>query len=322
MPKVSLQNFSGRLSMNPWTRLAIPGALIVLLVFLAYLPALHGGFVWDDDSWTTKISACCATPRSALDLVPAHRPATILSALGHDVLAGLSTLEVLDDSLSRGERSAARPGRVALLAVVAPAPGAGRLAGGGHFRAASGHGRIRRLDHRTQECALAGPLPRRIAGLPALRARVWRVAGSSGKWKRPDSILPRVTCHASLFYGLAFVLFLGALLAKTTTFSLPAVILLIGWWQRGQIRWRADVLPTLPFFALALGLCAGNRLAGEEPCRRARPGFCPDFPATLPDCRPGVLVLPRQTVLAGESLLRLPALAARPRRRGGNGSIR
>ena len=62
--------------------------------------------------------------------------------------------------------------------------------------------------------------------------------------------------HPSLFYGLAFVLFLCALLAKTTTFSLPAVILLIGWWKRGQIRWRADVLPTLPFFALALGLCA------------------------------------------------------------------
>ena len=46
------------------------------------------------------------------------------------------------------------------------------------------------------------------------------------------------------------------MLAKTTTFSLPAAILLIGWWKRGQIRWRADVLPTLPFFALALGLCA------------------------------------------------------------------
>ena len=31
------------------------GGLIVLLVFLAYLPALRGGFVWDDDSWTTRI---------------------------------------------------------------------------------------------------------------------------------------------------------------------------------------------------------------------------------------------------------------------------
>jgi tetratricopeptide (TPR) repeat protein len=85
-----------------------------------------------------------------------------------------------------------------------------------------------------------------------------RQVGTAGKCQvtRTDSILSRGTWRSSLFYGLAFILFLGALLAKTTTFSLPAAILLIGWWQRGQIRWRADVLPTLPFFALALGLCA------------------------------------------------------------------
>jgi tetratricopeptide (TPR) repeat protein len=55
-------------------------------------------------------------------------------------------------------------------------------------------------------------------------------------------------------YVLALVLFLGALFSKTTTVSLPAVILLLEWWKRGSIRWRRDVLPTLPFFALALGL--------------------------------------------------------------------
>jgi protein O-mannosyl-transferase len=31
------------------------GAFLVLIVLLAYLPALRGGFVWDDDSWTTKL---------------------------------------------------------------------------------------------------------------------------------------------------------------------------------------------------------------------------------------------------------------------------
>ncbi len=56
------------------------------------------------------------------------------------------------------------------------------------------------------------------------------------------------------FYALAFFLFLCALLVKTTAFSLPAAILLICWWKRGRIRWRADVLPTLPFFVLAAGL--------------------------------------------------------------------
>ena len=31
-----------------------PGGLIVLLVFLAYFPALHGGFIWDDDVYVTN----------------------------------------------------------------------------------------------------------------------------------------------------------------------------------------------------------------------------------------------------------------------------
>ena len=30
------------------------GGLIVLLVVLAYLPALHGGFIWDDDVYVTN----------------------------------------------------------------------------------------------------------------------------------------------------------------------------------------------------------------------------------------------------------------------------
>ena len=42
--------------------------------------------------------------------------------------------------------------------------------------------------------------------------------------------------HSTFFYVLAFLLFAAALLAKATAFSLPAVILVIGWWQRGRCR--------------------------------------------------------------------------------------
>ncbi|HEY2574587.1 MAG TPA: tetratricopeptide repeat protein, partial [Verrucomicrobiaceae bacterium] len=55
-------------------------------------------------------------------------------------------------------------------------------------------------------------------------------------------------------FALAWFLFVGALLSKITAFALPAVILLLCWWKRGRIRWKEDVLPILPFFAVSVGL--------------------------------------------------------------------
>jgi len=51
-------------------------------------------------------------------------------------------------------------------------------------------------------------------------------------------------------YLLALVLFVGALLTKTVTASLPAALLVVFWWQRGRLDWRRDVGPLLPWFAL------------------------------------------------------------------------
>jgi len=51
-------------------------------------------------------------------------------------------------------------------------------------------------------------------------------------------------------YGLAIGLFLLALLTKTVTASLPAALLVVFWWQRGRLAWRRDVLPLLPWFVL------------------------------------------------------------------------
>jgi len=41
-------------------RLAIPGALIILCVVLAYLPSVHNGFIWDDDVYITNDSLMTA----------------------------------------------------------------------------------------------------------------------------------------------------------------------------------------------------------------------------------------------------------------------
>jgi len=51
-------------------------------------------------------------------------------------------------------------------------------------------------------------------------------------------------------YALSLVAFACALLSKTVTGSLPAVILLLLWWQNGRIA-RRDVRLVLPFFLLA-----------------------------------------------------------------------
>jgi protein O-mannosyl-transferase len=54
-----------------------------------------------------------------------------------------------------------------------------------------------------------------------------------------------------LWYGLAIVLFAMSLFAKTVVVTLPAVLLVIYWWQRGRLSWR-DAAPLVPFVLLSL----------------------------------------------------------------------
>jgi protein O-mannosyl-transferase len=228
------------------------GGLIVLLVFLAYLPALRGEFIWDDDSWTTSIIGLLRDT-SGLRLIwfqptalqqyyplsgttfwldyqlwkfwtlPYHVENVLLHALAALLLWRLLLRLQLPGAWLASALFALHPVMVESVAWITERKNVLSLVL--YLGALLAYGRYAQWVKRTGE----------IAPVPDSSHSTWR---------------------PSLFYGLAFVLFLGALLAKTTTFSLPAAILLIGWWQRGQIRWRADVLPTLPFFALALGLCA------------------------------------------------------------------
>jgi tetratricopeptide (TPR) repeat protein len=55
-------------------------------------------------------------------------------------------------------------------------------------------------------------------------------------------------------YAAALLLFVGALLSKTVTATLPAALLVVFWW-RGSLSWRRDVVPLVPFFVL--GVAAG-----------------------------------------------------------------
>jgi hypothetical protein len=217
------------------------------MVLLVYLPAMRGGFVWDDDSWTFRIAALLRDvsglrsiwfrptamqqyyPLSGttfwLDYhlwkfwpVPYHVENVLLHALSAILFWRLlRQLEVAGAWLASAI-FALHPLMVESAAWITERKNVLSLA----------------------LCLGAALAYRRYACL------------SDQKGDR-ETIAPG---SVTLSYIAALLLFIGALLAKTTVCTFPAAILLITWWRRGQLRWRRDVLPTLPFVAAALGMCA------------------------------------------------------------------
>lgn len=81
-------------------------------------------------------------------------------------------------------------------------------------------------------------------------------------------------------YFMALGLFVLALMSKTVTATLPAAMLLVFWWQRGRLAWRRDVLPLVPWFAV--GASAGLFTAWVESTPRLIGAQGPDYALTLP----------------------------------------
>jgi tetratricopeptide (TPR) repeat protein len=54
-------------------------------------------------------------------------------------------------------------------------------------------------------------------------------------------------------WWIALGLFFAGLLSKSVIDTLPAALLLVFYWKRGVVRWRRDVLPLIPFFAIGIG---------------------------------------------------------------------
>ena len=263
------------------------GGLIVLLVFLAYLPALRGSFVWDDDSWTTNLSALFQNPSGLRSIW--FQPTALQQ---YYPLSGTSfwldyqfwkfwTTPYHVENVLWHVLAALLFWRLLLRLRVPGAWLAGAIFALHPVMVES----VAWITERKNVLSLVLYLGALLAYLRYAQGVTDDERQVPGVGKKQARLTSRGTCyrvtwHASpvTFLWLAFVLFLCALLAKTTTFSLPAAILLIGWWQRGQIRWRADVLPTLPFFVLALGLCAVTAWLEKNHVGAQGPDFALTFP--------------------------------------------
>ncbi len=206
--------------------------LLLAGLLLAYLPALRGGFLWDDDAHVTKLSLRSLRglwriwfePGATQQYYPLLHSAFWLEhrLWGDSVLA------------------------YHLLNVALHAAAAWLV-----------YDVLRRLSF---------PAPRLAALVFAFHpVCVESVAWISEQKNTLSAVFYLLAARVYLrfdatrgtsAYAGALALFAMALLTKTVTATLPAALLVVFWWRRGRLGLRRDVLPLLPWFAagLAVGL--------------------------------------------------------------------
>jgi tetratricopeptide (TPR) repeat protein len=236
----------------------LQGALIVLLVLAAYYPALHGGFIMDDDDNIVTRTALRSLdglkriwidPNATMQYFPlTHTTYWLdyhfwgLNPFGYHLenvlLHALSAL-LLWRLLTRLQVKAAWLG-AALFALhpvcvesVAWMTERKNTLSAVFFLASL----TASIKFWLPECAASGPNGPEPAGVKSAGPPQWK------------------------FFWLALALYLCALLSKTTTVALPVVVFGLIWWKRGRVEWRNIVL-LLPF--LAVGLAMGLAIAWLE----------------------------------------------------------
>jgi tetratricopeptide (TPR) repeat protein len=232
---------------RPEPRAALLAGCILVATLVAYLPALQGGFVWDDDSYVTA-------NRTLRDLdglrsiwlepgtTPQYYPLVFTSFWIEYQLWGTTPLgfHVVNVLLHATN---------ALLVWLVLA----RLHVGGAWLAALVFAlhpvHVESVAWITERKNVLSGCFYLAAALAYLRFALPHPTDSSGA-TRPLAA-----------YVLSLVLFVGALLSKSVTATLPAALLLVLWWRGGRFP-RRDLLALLPL--VALGVASGALTAWLE----------------------------------------------------------
>ncbi len=227
MQKIAERPLSSR------TRAWLFGLLLAAVTIFMYQPAWNGGFIWDDDAYVTNNELLTAPDGLrriwfSLDSPSQYFPLVYSTFRIEHALWGLNPTGYH---------------WVNLLLHVANALLVWRLLARLHVPGAWLAGAIFAL-HPVQVESVAWITERKnvLMGFFFLLTLLAWVAFVDERTKR-----------RWCFYGLALILYVLALSAKTTACTLPAALLLILWLQKKPISWQR-ILQVVPFFFLGLGM--------------------------------------------------------------------
>ena len=218
---------------------------LLALTLAAYWPAVHAGYIWDDDDYVTENRTLLsadglrqiwfqpgATPQYypmvhttfwieyrlwKLNPLGYHFVNILLHAIGATFLWRVLLRLQLPGAFLAALIFALHPVQVESAAWITERKNV--LSGVFYFAAALAYLRF-------------------VARQDAVRTQ-------SRSIRRATSALP--------YYCVALLLFACALLSKTVTCSLPAALLLVFWWRKGRVS-GADVWPLTPLFLIGAGL--------------------------------------------------------------------
>jgi len=234
-------------------RLVIWAVLLVLMTLVAYIPAMRGGYVWDDDAHVLANTALRDTnglrriwgalwaDETYYPITTQYYPMVFTSFWVEYHLWGLHPLGYHVSNVLLHALNA-----VLLWFVLRRLSVPGAWLAAAIFALHPVH--VESVAWITERKNVLSALFYLSAMLAYLRFSLPGDTAVSGHTGQGHAVPWR-------FYVLAVMLYLLALLSKTVTCSLPAALLLLIWWKRDRLGWR-DIVPLLPLFAVgaALGL--------------------------------------------------------------------
>jgi len=218
-----------------WWRALLFALILVAVTILAYRPAWNGGFLWDDDVYITNNELLTAPDGLrriwfSLDSPSQYFPLVYTTFRIEHALWGLNTSGYHWVNLLLHIANALL---VWMVLVRLRVPGA--WLGGAIFAL-----------HPVQVESVAWITERKnvLMGFFFLLTLLAWIAFVDGRTKR-----------RWVFYGLALILYVLALSAKTTACTLPAALFLILWLEKRPISWQRT-LQIIPFLVLGLAMGA------------------------------------------------------------------